>query len=78
MANTKLTLPQFIKVIGVEVAAEMFNVSPATANSWKIRRRYPRPEKADLIVRVTKDHPLGPIDYESIYKIERPEVAQDG
>lgn len=44
---------QFLKKIGDERAAELFDVTPRAAMSWRLNDRTPRPAKAKQIVERT-------------------------
>lgn len=59
------TLPQFIADIGDAQAAALFDVKERTAMAWRLRERYPRPEKANEIVEKTE----GEVSFEGIYGI---------
>lgn len=58
-----LSLPDFIAEIGDERAAELFDVTVRTAQSWRRRERYPRPIQARLIVARSD----GRVDYAGIF-----------
>jgi hypothetical protein len=49
-----MDLPSYIREIGIEAAATLFEVSPHTAKAWMYRERFPRPAKGRLIVERTK------------------------
>jgi hypothetical protein len=56
-----MTLPDYIKQVGDEKAAEVFGVSPRTAMSWRLRDRFPRPQQARKIIASS------PVTMEGIY-----------
>lgn len=49
-----MNLPDYIKAIGHEAAAQLFDVSKWTVKSWRFRERTPRPDKAREIQRITR------------------------
>lgn len=65
-----MNLPDYIKTIGEQAAANLFGVSVWAVRSWRQRARYPRAEKAREIVEKTG----GKVTYEAIYA---PAPAQD-
>ena len=46
-----MNLPDYIRMIGSEKAAELFEESPRAVKGWLYRERYPRPETAQKIVK---------------------------
>lgn len=63
----KNTLPELIARLGDEAAAELLKTEPSVAKSWRLRRRYPRREKAVEIIDILAKHPHGPMTFEGIY-----------
>lgn len=60
-----VTLPDYIIKIGDEAAAKLFGVKPRTAMSWRLRRRFPTKDQADIIVSKS------PVSYDGIFSVER-------
>lgn len=58
-----MTLPEYIADLGDEAAAQLFDVRVRTVQSWRRRERYPRPEQAERIVRLSN----GKVNYEGVY-----------
>lgn len=58
-----LTLPEFIREIGDEKAAELFNVKVRTVQSWRRREAFPYPRNAQQIVAAAE----GRVDFQGIY-----------
>lgn len=58
-----MDLPEFIKSVGVQRAAELFEVRPRQVQAWLYRERKPRPKVALQIERVTK----GKVRFSDIY-----------
>ena len=50
-----MELPEYISEIGDEAAARLFQVATRTVQSWRLRSRAPRPNKAKEIARLTKN-----------------------
>lgn len=48
-----MTLTEYIKLIGDEAFASRHSVSIRCARSWRLRQRFPRPQKAMRIVEDT-------------------------
>ena len=59
----RMDLPSFIRSIGVEKSAELFDATPRQVKGWLYRERKPRPEHAEKIVQRTR----GKVSFESIY-----------
>ena len=76
--NRPLTLPEFIKLTGVDNAAKLFGVPPRTIVSWRRRDRFPKPENARKILDIAATHEYGPLTYESIYKIDETQDLKIG
>lgn len=64
MSAMDKTLPQFIEEIGDEEAARIGGVTVRTAQSYRRRERYPRPDVAKRFVET------GGVSWEGIYKPE--------
>lgn len=62
--NTPMKLSLYIKNIGDEAAAALFNVEVRTAASWRLGERHPRPKKAREIVLLTG----GDVSFADIYE----------
>lgn len=56
-------LPTFIRKIGVDKAAELFDEKPRTVMAWMYQERLPRPETAQKLVERSK----GEVTFASIY-----------
>jgi hypothetical protein len=56
-------LPTFIRSIGVDKAAELFDEKPRTIRAWMHRERMPRPETGRKIVKRSK----GRVSFATIY-----------
>lgn len=65
----EITLPKFIEEAGDKAAANLFGVTPRTAQSWRLGDRTPRKDQAQIIIEKTKRHRLGSVTYEGIYGI---------
>ena len=48
-----MTLKQFIQNFGDNYCAELFNIKPRTAQSWRLGERYPSRKKAYEIIEKT-------------------------
>lgn len=48
-----MELKKYIEKHGDDKCAEIFNVKPRTAASWRRGERFPRPEQANFIVKAT-------------------------
>jgi hypothetical protein len=57
-------LPTFIRNLGVEKAAELFDESPRAVKGWLYRERVPRPAKAKKLVEKSR----GGLTLASIYR----------
>lgn len=53
-AMSAMDLPAFIRSIGVEQAAELFDMTPRAIRAWRDGERIPRPAKAREIVERSK------------------------
>ena len=62
----KLTLSQYIALIGDVAAASMFGVSVGTARAYRDGRRIPKPSRAAIIIRATG----GKLGWEDVYAAE--------
>lgn len=49
-----MDLPSFIRSLGVDKAAELFDESPRAVRGWMYGERVPRPAKAKKIVQRSK------------------------
>jgi hypothetical protein len=58
-----MDLPTFIKTLGVDNAAALFEEKPRTVMAWMYRERFPRPSTGKKIVERTK----GKVTYAGIY-----------
>lgn len=58
-----MDLPSYIRSIGLDKAAELFDETPRAVKGWMYGERRPRPAKARKIVERTK----GRVSYASIY-----------
>lgn len=58
-----MDLPTYIRSIGVDKAAELFEESPRAIKGWLYGERRPRPAKAEKIVQRTK----GRVTFKGIY-----------
>lgn len=58
-----MDLPAFIRSIGVDQAAELFDETPRTVESWMYGERTPRPATARKIVERTR----GAVPFEGCY-----------
>lgn len=58
-----MRLPEYIELVGDEAAAELFRAPARTVLSWRLMERYPRPNKARDIERLT----LGKVTVGEIY-----------
>lgn len=61
-----MDLPTYIREVGDETAARLFSAKPRTVESWRLRTRYPRREKAREIVALTH----GAVSWGGIYHDE--------
>ena len=61
------SLSKLIDQLGDERAAQLLDTEPTVTKSWRLRRRYPRREKAKEIIEKLAHHPLGPMTWEGIY-----------
>lgn len=59
-----MDLPAFIRSIGVDSAALLFDEEPRTVKAWMYGERTPRPHKAHKIVKRSK----GKVPYSGIYR----------
>jgi len=64
------TLPEFIEMVGDQAAADLFGVKKRTAQSWRLRSRFPRPEQSNRIVEKTAWHECGPVTHKGIYSMK--------
>lgn len=60
-----MDLPSYILQVGDDAAAKLFDATPRAVASWRLRKRYPRPAQAHVIVErtggaVTRDGIYGP------------------
>lgn len=62
-----MDLPSFIRKVGIDEAAELFDAQPGAVKAWLYRERRPRPEKGFLIDERTKGHPAGRVRFAEIY-----------
>lgn len=60
----EMDLPTFIRTLGVDKAAELFEVKPRQVTAWMYGERKPRPKDALRIERATK----GKVRFEEIYR----------
>ena len=60
-------LTEFIKIVGDEKAAALFEVHIGTARKYRTRERFPKPEVAAVIVERTRSHRSGPVTWAGIY-----------
>lgn len=58
-----MDLPTFIRSLGVDEAAVLFDEKPRTVKAWMNRERFPRPHKARKIV----DRSKGRVRFDGIY-----------
>lgn len=66
-----MDLPTFIRKLGVEKSAILFDEDPRTIKSWLHGERLPRPATGWKIDERTKGHPLGRVRFPDIYASER-------
>lgn len=59
--SKKVTLPEYIRRVGIEQAAVLWDCKKRTVESWMRKERYPRPEQARVIVSKS------PVTMEGIY-----------
>lgn len=59
-----MDLPTYIRSIGVEKAAELFDETPRAVRGWMYGERRPRPAKARKIVERTR----GRVSFAGIYR----------
>lgn len=59
----RMRLTEYIKQVGDEAAAQLFEVKIRTAASWRRRERMPRPEQARRIVE------RSPVTMDGIYEL---------
>lgn len=64
-----MDLPSFIRSLGVEKAAELFDESPRAVKGWMYGERTPRPKKAKKLVERSK----GRVTLATIYGGPRPQ-----
>jgi hypothetical protein len=62
-----MDLPTFIRTLGIDESADLFDVSPHTAKAWLYGERVPRPSKATVIVERTANHPVGQVTLAGCY-----------
>lgn len=63
-----MDLPGFIRKVGVDESAALFNETPRQIKAWLYGERVPRPKKALLIEERTKNHPAGRVRFTEIYQ----------
>lgn len=64
----RMDLSSFIRKVGIHECAALFEARPGAVKAWMYRERQPRPEKAEHIERVTRDHPSGRVRFADCYR----------
>lgn len=67
------TLPEFIRALGDDAAASLFQITPRAVAAYRRGERVPRRSVALRIVAMTADHPDGPVSWAGIYCPSEPD-----
>lgn len=68
-----MDLPSFIRKVGVDECATLFDAKPGAVKAWMYGERIPKRKNAKLIEERTKDHPAGRVRIQDIYRESQPQ-----
>lgn len=67
--SVSMELPSFIRKVGVDECAILFDAKPGAVKAWMYGERVPKRTTARIIEERTRDHPAGRVRFADCYPV---------